>query len=68
MLQKEAITKLNPKEASATEFYLNLSLIPKKDGGMRPVINLKCLNECIVPHHFKMERIHTLKDLLRRND
>ena len=68
MLQKGAITELNPKEASAAGFYSSLFLVPKKDGGMRPVINLKCLNECIVPHHFKMEGIHTLKDLLRRND
>ena len=45
MLQKEAITELNPKEASAAEFYSSLSLIPKKDRGMRPVINLKRLNE-----------------------
>ena len=67
MLQKGAITELNPKEASATEFYSSLFLVPKKDGGMR-LINLKHLNKCIVPHHFKMERIHTLKNLLRRND
>ena len=35
---------------------------------MRPVINLKSLNEYVVPQHFKMEGIHTLKDLLRRGD
>ena len=51
MLQKGAITELNPKEASAAGFYSSLFLVPKKDGGMRPVINLKRLNECIVPCH-----------------
>ena len=67
LLQKGAITKLLPSEAQQG-FYSNLFLVPKKDGGMRPVINLKRLNEYVVPHHFKMEGIHTLKDLLRRND
>ena len=67
LLQKGAITKLLPSEAQQG-FYSYLFLVPKKDGGMRPVINLKRLNEYVVPHHFKMEGIHTLKDLLRRND
>ena len=35
---------------------------------MRPVVNLKGLNEYIVPHHFKMEGIYTLKDLLKIGD
>ena len=39
-------------------------LVPK-DGGMSRVINLKSLNEHVVPQHFKMEAIHMLKDLLR---
>jgi hypothetical protein len=35
---------------------------------MRPVINLKSLNEFIVPHHFKMEGIQTVKDLLKSGE
>ena len=35
---------------------------------MRPVINLKKLNEWVKPQHFKMEGIGTLKELLRVND
>ena len=35
---------------------------------MRPVVNLKNLNNFIPPHDFKMERIHTLKDLLKNGD
>ena len=35
---------------------------------MRPVINLKKLNEWVVPQHFKMEGMGTLKELLRVND
>ena len=46
-------------------FYSALFLVPKKDGGHRPVINLKALNEYVSAPHFKMEGIHTLKHLLR---
>ena len=67
MLSKGAIIKLPPEEASKG-FYSSLFLVPKKDRGMKPVINLKSLNEYVVPQHFKMEGIHTRKDLLRRGD
>ena len=65
MLQKGAITKATPTEVDPG-FYSSLFLVPKKDGGTRPVMNLKCLNEYIVPHHFKMEGIHTLWVLLKK--
>ena len=67
MLSKGAITEL-PLEEAHYGFYSSLFLVPKKDGGVRPVINLKSLNEYVVPQHFKMEGIHTLKDLVRRGD
>ena len=44
-------------------FFSTLFLMPKKDGGQRPVINLKKLNSSINAPHFKMEGIHTLKSL-----
>ena len=43
-------------------------LVPKKDGGQRPVINLKSLNKFVYTEHFKMEGIHILKDLLKAGD
>jgi len=49
-------------------FYSTLFLVPKKGGQMRPVINLKRLNEWVEPQHFKMEGMGTLKELLRLND
>ena len=64
---KGAIVELAPRETDRG-FYSSLFLVPKKDGGMRPVINLKSLNEFVAPQHFKMEGLHTLRDLLRRND
>ena len=49
-------------------FLSTIFLVPKKDGGQRPVINLKCLNKFVYREHFKMEGIHILRDLLRAGD
>ena len=35
---------------------------------MRPMINLKKLNEWVTPQHFKMEGMGTLRELLMIND
>ena len=66
LLQKQAIQQLeHPVEEG---FWSNIFLVPKKDGGQRPVINLKALNQFVNTEHFKMEGIHTVKDLLRHGD
>jgi len=57
-----------PNPQSQESFYSTLFLVAKKGGQMRPVINLKRLNEWVKPQHFKMEGIGTLKELLRVND
>ena len=36
-------------------FYSTIFLVPKKNGQMRYVINLKCLNQWVEAPHFKME-------------
>ena len=65
LIGKEAILEVhNPRGG----FYSNLFLVPKKDGGQRPVINLKALNSYVQTQHFKMEGIHTLKDLVNPKD
>ena len=65
LLGKGAITEVhNPRGG----FYSNLFLVPKKDGGQRPVINLKALNSFVQTEHFKMEGIHTLRDLVNPED
>ena len=46
-------------------FLSTIFLVPKKDGGQRPVINLKSLNKFVHTEHFKMEGIHILRDLLK---
>ena len=56
------------KDRSPGGFYSNMFLVPKKDGKMRPVINLKHLNQFVQYHHFKMEGMHTVRDLVQPND
>ena len=57
-----------PTKGTVTRFYSTLFLVPKKDGGMRLVINLKSLNQFVPQHYFKMEGMHTLRDLLKARD
>ena len=64
-LQKGAISPISKKSGG---FFSIIFLVPKKNGRMRPVINLKCLNQWVEAPHFKMEGIATLKDLLRLGD
>ena len=65
LLSKGAILDVtNPRGG----FSSNLFLVPKKGGGQRPVINLKCLNMFVKHQHFKMEGIHTLRVLIRPKD
>ena len=49
-------------------FYSTLFLVPKKDRGQRPVVNLKAPSKFGTVPHFKMEGIHTLKNLLQPGD
>ena len=65
MITKSAIEETTPKGHG---FLSTVFPVPKKDGGQRPVINLKSLNRFVHTEHFKMEGIHILKDLLRAGD
>ena len=49
-------------------FYSTIFLVPKKDGQMRPVVNLRPLNQYLLYQHFKMEGIHVVRDLLLQGD
>ena len=59
MLEKGAIQESRTKGRG---FVSNVFLVPKKDGGQSPTINLKKLNEYVHTEHFKME------GLLRKGD
>ena len=46
-----------PQESRGHGFYSKYFLVPKKDGGIRPILNLKSFNRCLRKHHFKMETL-----------
>ena len=65
MLEKGAIKSVFPVK---NQFLSSLFLVGKKDGGHRPVINLKHLNSFIPYEHFKMEGLFLLKEMLKHED
>ena len=46
------------------QFVSHLFLVSRKNGGQRPAINLKDLNIFTSCKHFKIERLHLLKEIL----
>ena len=67
MMGKGAIVELSWEETH-TGFFSTMFLVPKKDEKMRPVINLKRLNQFVQVNHFKMEGIQTVRELVQPND
>ena len=67
LLGKGAVEIVGPT-SSEGGFYSTLFLVPKTEGRMRPVIDLKALNFWVLPQHFKMEGIHTLREIVAEND
>ena len=68
LLAKQAVHYVPTSRQNELGFISSLFIVPKKGGGHRPVINLRPLNSFIPYEHFKMESIHMLKDLLRKDD
>ena len=65
LFSKGAIKQI-PK--SQAKFVSRLFTVPKNSGGLRPVINLKPLNQFLHLQTFKMEGLPDLKVLLEPND
>ena len=66
MLAKGAIREAIPK---SDQFVSNFFVTPKKeDNQYRPMIHLKEMNKFIPYHHFKMEGLKDVKNLLRKGD
>lgn len=49
------------------EFISNVFIRPKKNGTFRFILNLSKLNEFVTYHHFKMDSISTVINLMRPN-
>ena len=65
MSRKGKIKRTQPVQG---EFLRKLFFVRKKDGGYRPVINLKMLNQFVPFLYFKMEGFSQLKHLILEGD
>ena len=65
LLAKGAIEICSP---CPNQFISNIFTIPKKDGGRRPVVDMRELNQFGEYLPFKLEYISQLKDILQRGD
>ena len=59
LLQKSAV-ELVPPGQEGDSFYSTFFTVPKKDGGIRPILNLKPFNVCLAKHRFKMETLQSI--------
>ena len=62
--QKSAIVRVAPLQ---DHYISNMFTVPKKDGGFRPIINLRPLNVFLHYQHFKMEGLYMVQDLIERD-
>lgn len=67
LLEKNAIEIVQSSEIQ-TGFYSTLFLVPKKNGELRPVINLKPLNRYLRKQHFKMDTMTKVLNLVEPGD
>ena len=66
LLTKQAIRRVSPTTRSLVSCIF---VVLKKDGGWRPIINLKWLNQTFLdPPHFRMETVMDAASLLRPSD
>ena len=66
LLEKQAIEPV--EDDCSPGFYSRLFLVPKRDGGQRPVIDLSRLNTYLEVDHFKMETPATIMAAMRQGD
>ncbi|CAJ0954016.1 unnamed protein product [Ranitomeya imitator] len=57
-----------PKEERFQGFYSNLFVVPKKDGAVRPILDLKLLNKFVRVRHFRMESLRSVIASLEKGE
>ena len=67
LLNKNATERVQKKNAMKG-LYSTFFLVPKKNGEMRPVINLRPLNRYLVKKHFKMDTMTKILQLVEKGD
>ena len=66
LLAKGAIREVDRSRAR-DGFFSKYFTVPKADGGLRPILDLKRLNRFLRPKKFRMVTLATIMPLLRRN-
>ncbi|KAI2654668.1 enzymatic polyprotein [Labeo rohita] len=67
LLRKEAIEVVPPHDRESG-FYSRYFIVPKKDGGLRPILNLRLLNRSVMRLKFKMLTINQVVSQIRSED
>ena len=67
LLEKGAIEPV-PFVEQHLGFYSTMFLVPKKSGELRPVINLRPLNQYLRTEHFKMDTLSKVLNLVKKGD
>ncbi len=67
LLEKGAIEMVSPA-LSESGFYSRYFLVPKKDGGLRPILDLRCLNHALMRRPFRMITLKQILSQIRTED
>ncbi len=67
LLEKGAIVYV-PHSNRETVFYSRYFIVPKKDGGLRPILDLRVLNDSIMQLKFKMLTLRQIVAQIRSED
>ncbi|KAI2647410.1 Transposon Ty3-G Gag-Pol polyprotein [Labeo rohita] len=67
LLRKEAI-EVVPPQVRESGFYSWYFIVPKKDGGLRPIIDLRRLNRSVMKLKFKMLTVKQVVSQIRSED
>ncbi|KAI2644504.1 Transposon Ty3-G Gag-Pol polyprotein [Labeo rohita] len=67
LLRKEAI-EVVPPHVRESGFYSRYFIVPRKDGGLRPIIDLRRLNRSVMKLKFKMLTIKQVVSQIRSED
>ena len=61
-------TETVPQREINGGFYSTFFLTPKKSGGLRPILNVRPLNQFLLKKHFRMETLNTVLKAIQPGD